>query len=148
MRFILLLAFLMFPQYTLAFNWEKCTKSIARANPNGSSIVALIGPTLSATSSYISSTRECSAFGEVEDQQKIFLIANYDLLKIEIAKGGGEYLTSYLTLMRCTEDEIKRFPTILKSNYTNIFGEQLESPPMDSFLKIKILAASNQIECS
>lgn len=64
-------------------------------------------------SGLIQSSREQEAFAEVA----------YDEISREMAKGEGEYLTAFATLMGCSTDTHEDFATVTKRHYGEIFTQ-------------------------
>lgn len=98
-----------------AFNWERCSRVASRLD-NG-------GPVW-ATTSYVSSTSECSAIGSVENQKKLFIVHNLDMLKSDSARGGGEYIHAYAYLLGCRDNYKNQVSAKFQKNFKEIFGDE------------------------
>lgn len=94
-----LLLFCMGSQFANAFNFSKCEPIIRGGNGIGA---------LGSSTSYISSTSECSAIGmNREDQAKLLYVFNEDKVLEDIAKGDGEYYRAMSKLWGCKQDLVK-----------------------------------------
>lgn len=112
-----------------AFNWKKC-REVFFAGGNG------VGGFMS-TTSYVSSTSECSAIGNVENQKKMFIVHNLDMLKSDSARGDGEYVKAYASLFNCTKSYEVKIPSIFKDNFVKIYGDTFTSGPEDAYHSIE-----------
>jgi len=61
--------------------------------------------------------------GQTEHDQKLFLAMNLDHIKIDAARGAGEYLISFAHLAKLTALETKAFSKFIQKNYTFIFKD-------------------------
>lgn len=114
-----------------AFDWKKC-KEILFAGGNGVGI-------LLSTTSFASSTTECSAFGSIENQKKIFIVYNFEMFKSDSARGGGEYVTAYAELNGCRKGQEHFFSRKLKSNFREIFGDDKVKDSKEVYESIEVL---------
>lgn len=99
-----------------AFNWKKC-REVFFAGGNGVGIFM-------STTSYVSSTSECSAIGSVENQKKLFIVHNLDMLKSDSARGEGEYINAYAYLLGCRGSYKNQVPIKFQKNFKEIFGSE------------------------
>ncbi|MCK5072842.1 MAG: DUF3015 family protein [Bacteriovoracaceae bacterium] len=126
MKIMLIIVLMIFSVQSHAFNWKKCRK-----NYTGHWFPAMF-TLVGSSSSYISSTGDCSAFAMVqENKKKLYVAQNLDNLQIDIARGQGEYLDAYAALSGCHKSEY--FNKILQSNYKTIFGENIDSSPHEVY---------------
>ncbi len=101
-----------------SFNWKKCEGFIDKdLSVTGSGF-------FSSTTSFFSSTGECSMIGKIEHDKKVYLAHNFDKMKDEFAKGSGEYATSYAKMHGCNRKGQIMYPLIMKShlNESNHFN--------------------------
>ncbi|MCB0218657.1 MAG: DUF3015 domain-containing protein [Chrysiogenetes bacterium] len=70
-------------------------------------------------------TSNCGSKGlfSYDREQEAFAEVAYDEISREMAKGEGEYLTAFATLMGCSADVQDRFATATKAHYGQIFAE-------------------------
>lgn len=109
-----------------AFNWEKCDKKMRSVSPFGFFI---------STSSYVTSTGDCSMIGNNSHNRKVFITQNIDRLQIDIARGDGEYLQTLAELYSCPEDNYSTFGHELKSHYEIIFNQSHKNKSsLDDFI--------------
>lgn len=109
---IFLFSFL-FLNISLAFDAKKC------ANTFG---VIPIGPFVS-TSSFISSTGDCSMLGLVEHDQKLFIAQSWLPLQIDIARGNGEYVDAFSEISKCNSLGKVELKKELQKNYSKIYSD-------------------------
>lgn len=133
MKLIVIFLFLL-PSLCYSFNWKRC-RNIAWSG-NG------VGFTVS-TSSYFSSTGRCSMVGKLEYDKKVFFAQNLDLLQIDIAQGGGEYLSAYLSLSN-RDPEV--FSKLLQGNYSLIFDRSLSE--QETYRRVESCIHTNGTICA
>lgn len=119
-----------------AFNWKKC-REVFFAGGNG------VGVFMS-TTSYVSSTSECTAIGNVENQKKMFIVHNLDMLKSDSARGDGEYVKAYASLFNCTKSYEVKIPSIFKDNFVKIYGDNFVNGPESAYNSIENIMWSNE----
>lgn len=105
---IILLSFQSF-----GFNWNICRKYATRGNGLGYFL---------STTSYVTSTGDCAMIGEKSHDEKIFFAQNFDEIKIDVARGGGEYLSAFNSYSNCQGQNRE-----LQSSYESIFVPDIES---------------------
>jgi len=112
---LLLIIFFTLPSISYSFNAKKCDQGAGRSFLFGS---------LMSTTSFISSTGDCAMIGQTEHDQKLFLAINLEHVKLDSARGGGEFLKSYIHLGKLSEqeEELSIFKQIQK-NYAFIFKD-------------------------
>lgn len=113
--FIVMMMFL-----TVGFSWKKC-----KYQPSISGF-GIIAPT-TMSGQFTSSTGGCSALGSKEEVRKTYYALNFEKLKSDVAKGGGEYLTGFLDMSKCSANETGEVVSHLKSSYGNFFNSSPES---------------------
>ena len=111
---------LIFSISAYAFNWEACHKRWAPAP----GLYGAFGVFYS-TSSWTSSTQECSMLPFDKTQEKIkYINDNFDQIKFSASEGKGEYVDTLASLYNCDDEEIvDLFKTKIKSNYLRVFDK-------------------------
>ena len=73
-------------------------------------------------------TSNCGTKGvfSYEREQEAFAEVAYDEISREMARGEGEYLTAFATLMGCSADAQPAFATTTKASYGKIFTENAQ----------------------
>jgi len=59
--------------------------------------------------------------GQIEHDQKLFLAINLDQVKLDSARGGGEYLDSYAQLGKLASEEKLMLFRFIQKNYAFVF---------------------------
>ena len=98
---------------SFAFDWNKCRKGVI---PHSSWLFSA-GLIVSSTS-YISSTGECSMIGSITHNKKVFVAQNYIELMEDAAKGQGDYLEQYALMNNCN---VLKYSNQIHQNYSHIF---------------------------
>lgn len=99
-----------------AFNSDKCSRIASKA-PFG---------IFASTSSYISSTGDCSMLGLVEHDQKLFIAQAYEPLQIDLARGNGEFADAFAEISKCNSLGKAVLMRELQKNFGEIFEENNE----------------------
>lgn len=101
--------------FTYSFNWNKC-KDFRKRHEN------FIAPTasLSSTTSFFSSIGECAMIGELEHDKKVYYVHNFDKMKIDFAKGVGEFADSFAEMHGCDHNGQRYFMKMMKSNLSEL----------------------------
>lgn len=107
------IACLLFHTCSYGFDWNKCKR-------NESLIPG--GQHFSSTTSFFSSTGDCSMIGKKSHDEKVFFVQNLEEIKIDVARGGGEYLSAFSSYSSCQGTGRQ-----LQGKYENIFVMDLES---------------------
>lgn len=83
-------------------------------------------PTFLTTSSlqFISSTGECSMLGQVDHDSKVFIAHNLDKLKVDFARGRGEYAMAFASIYGCNREGQLLFPSLLKSKFSEVVKKE------------------------
>lgn len=126
-----------FNSLSYGFNWNKCETSM-KGYP-------LLIDLLISTSQFSTSTGGCSMIGQISHDKKVFVAQNYEDMKVDSARGQGEYLDSYASLAGCNEQARAVFPKILQHNFTKIYGEELDNSPQRIFENIEATMSKNPI---
>ena len=98
---------------------------------------------LVSTSSFLSSTGECSMLGQSAHDKKVFLAQNFEELKTDSARGGGEYLLAYASLSRCSQSASTQLPKSFQKNFKMIYGERISKEPKEVFEAMEIVIQSD-----
>jgi len=74
-------------------------------------------------------TSNCTKHSIVKTEKKslYFVAQNYFELKGDAAKGNGNFLSAYGKTIGCKNEDLERFSTKMKSNYKNLFKEELKN---------------------
>lgn len=103
-----------------AFNWNKCNSNLARSRNT-----SFWGSNFSTSSSqFTTSTGDCAMIGQVEHDQKVFLALNLDKIKIDAARGGGEYLEAYTQVAQMSKLDLQNYFAKVQRNYSFIFQNE------------------------
>ena len=99
------------------------------------------------TSSYVSSTSECAAIGliDIDREKKEFFAYNFENLKLDIARGGGDYLMAFSKLSKCSESHRENYNQKLKSNYSTIFQSNFSISMEQEYFSIEKLIKADPI---
>lgn len=125
--FLVFIIFFSCFQSVYAFNWKKC-RGVAMRFDN-------LGP-IWATTSYLSSTSECSMIGMNEHDKKVYLVINSGQLLKESAMGRGEYIEGYASLSGCKNEVNKYFSAMIKNNYKKIWRSDSKNAEERAYLEI------------
>lgn len=121
-----------------AFNWDKCDRFLGKAS-------GLYGGVAS-TSSFITSTGDCSMIGMASHDKKVFIAHNLDHLQSDSARGDGEYLSAYATLSGCNEIGYERLKNALQANFSEIYGQDVvDHSPKKAYERIEKLILSDSV---
>ena len=126
-----LIVSLFFSTQSHAFDWDKCNSDMEKY-PVGIDVFIL-------SSQFSSSWGGCSMLGDVVHDKKLFIAYNLDHLRSDSARGAGEYLSAYSYLSGCSETASQKLIKLLRSNFTQVFGQQLEYPPKQAYEQIEQL---------
>lgn len=102
-----------------AFNWQKC-KSWGKKH----SVPIFPIEGLTSTSSFFTSTGDCAMIGQAEHDQKVFLAMNLDKIKLDSARGGGEYLEAYAHIANIRKEDQAIYFAKIQKNYSSIFRDE------------------------
>lgn len=82
-------------------------------------------------------TSNCTDGGSamIEKEQELFAEVSYDEISREMAKGEGEYLTAFATVMGCSADVHGDFAAATKASYGKIFSAQATAGDVVSSVK-------------
>lgn len=82
-------------------------------------------------------TSNCTQGGMamMEKEQELFAEVSYDEISREMAKGEGEYLTAFATVMGCSADVQSDFASVTKANYGKIFSAEASASDVVSSVK-------------
>lgn len=98
-----------------------------------------------AMSETMSSTGFCAGTNPDEQEKLEFFKKNYEPLKIEIAKGHGDFLDSFITLFKC--DDSLRVKKQLKEDFSAIYSEKERMEENFRNIQLSVRNASSQ-NCS
>lgn len=85
-----------------------------------------------------SGTMGCAQHSIAKKEQPAvnFVLSNYDTLQMDMAQGGGEYVTGLATLMGCGDGVQAEFGRMTQSKYREIFGNG-KATPVQVFQNVK-----------
>jgi hypothetical protein len=77
---------------------------------------------------YISSTGACAMDGQIDQDSKKIIADNWEHLKVDFAKGHGEYAMAFASMYGCDHEAQKIFPKIIKNRFDELrlLDEDLE----------------------
>lgn len=131
-----------------AFNWNECKKGyFDRATGMGHWFAGVITSTYG-TMEFSTSTGECSMIGQSAHDKKVFLAQNFEELKTDSARGGGEYLSAYATLSGCTPSTASELSKSIQQNFTLIYGKDISKAPEAVYEAMEQMIQSDQVLAS
>ena len=80
--------------------------------------------------------------GLIEHDKKVFIVHNLDNIKADSARGEGEYLSAYASLLGCDKIGSQKFKKALQTSFTKIYGDKVEHPPKKVYEQIEKLISS------
>lgn len=110
-----------------AFDWNRCNRNVLSE--------ALIGGGLLSTTSFFTSTGDCAMIGEKSHDEKVFFAQNFEEIKIDVARGGGEYLTAFTKYGNCSNFDLMKFSKNAQENFEDLYSGKIES----SFEKLNLM---------
>jgi len=140
--FVFAILFVTPAEYAFGFNSKKCSRMMVGGKGEG---------LILSTTSFVSSTGDCSLFASRLEERRFYYSANFEKLAIDFAKGGGEFSTSFAKLYGCNSYGKALYPQVMKSHFTELFGSSKLLDKDDSFLNIENLVISNSalsLNCS
>jgi hypothetical protein len=122
-KFSFVLVMLFFASYAFPFNGRKCDHLMRK---KGGFRIATFLTTSAAQ--FTTSTGECSALGMNKDEQKkMFYYVNFEHLRNDIAKGGGERLMAFYSIYNCSQKSVGQNTSYLKKNFKTLVKDDAES---------------------
>lgn len=129
--FVVTLLVLSIPGSLLAFNGANCKKELYHpitkrmgSTPWTWMTISTLAPT--STSQFVSSTGSCSSTAlKIESQKLEYLANNLIFMQRDSARGGGEYLSAYASMLDCNAVAVSYLGIVVKDNYTKVFGEDI-----------------------
>jgi len=105
---------------------------IIQKNSKISQLVAATINTTTLTQAFgiTSGTSNCSANGIVfrDKEATVFVEANLQNLKIDMARGQGESLSAFTQLMGCRSEDVSSFGMMTRKNYESLFPNSHVQP--------------------
>jgi hypothetical protein len=163
-----LIVFAASPLPSYAFQWSKCKKvykpmKIIQPSSGtnlGDAMVFMSAQTTTqgsvqssgSTTSYVSSTGDCRAFGMAEEERHTYIANSMTELKVEASEGEGEHVASLAALYGCNEVARPVFNTMLKDNHDKFFSEtkndsvHVTERITDSVIHSEILSSNCNLE--
>lgn len=105
-----------------AFDWDKCRKQEILG---GAGFMAF---SVSSTQ-FTSSWGGCAMIGMAEHDKKVFLVQNFENIKIDSARGTGEYIEAYAIVSMCDHKARNELSRAFQKNFTYIYGDSVEKQP-------------------
>ena len=103
-----------------SFNWRRCTTGQDLGTKH------IFGVTTS-SAQFTTSTGGCKMFGATQSKKsKMFYAINYDKIKEDAARGGGEYLEHFAYLSGCQKN-YSTWAHTLQIDFEKVFKNQMES---------------------
>lgn len=121
-------------QTCFAYNHRKCM--VGTRDYNG-----IVGVFIS-SSSFTTSTGDCAMFGSIKEKKQHFIAFNSEQLKVDIARGGGEYLEAYAELSGC-RDSAQLMSQRLQKSFQDIYGDHEGEDNLSTFNNIESLIKSD-----
>ena len=146
MNYFLLGFLLVFSFESFSFDGSKCNEELFQRARKQTPEAGLLSTTVAvpvSTSQFISSTGSCSAIASKEIEKKQFIANNYEPLKIDMARGGGEFINTYANIAGCSSNVRNEYSRQLQLNLSQIYGEQLENSVEDIFKNIEGVVDKN-----
>lgn len=159
MKFKLLMVLIMMTisDVTYSFNYDECKKILLTTSQNNFfSSSEITGATTfiptdvsSVSSQFFSSTGECRGI-DFRDREKLeYIASNFEQLKIDTARGSGEYINGLSLLYKCGDENQYKFSSLLQSNFNLIYINQNSNrdeynSPSQSFTRINEIVSSSK----
>ena len=117
-----------------AFSWDKCKQNFKakkkytfklKDGPFGTTRITTnesSSNSSSSTTSFFSSTGKCALIGlKQTDRPKLFLVENFEQIKIDSALATGEHLNAFSSLIGCNSIGKQYLSHALRDNYSSIY---------------------------
>src|SRR5262245_58546215 len=107
-----------------AFNKEQCGKLFPKSDDTHPPYYSplYLFTMFPSTTSYVSSIGPCSMYGGSSIGRAQFLEKSLEPLKIDVARGAGEYLNALAELSGCSISNFDAFAQTLHSRFEDIFA--------------------------
>ncbi len=138
LRIVFIIMFFI-PISVFAFNWKICQGYINKDK----SLTG--GGAFSSTTSFTTSTGECSMIGQLEYDKKVFITNSSNELKTESSQGSGKHLDVYAFLSSCNQNAKSQLPMIFQKHYVEIFGKNDKSSPEDIYKEMDNVMKSEPV---
>lgn len=87
-----------------------------------------VGNTVNASIKFTSSTSPGQSSGALDQKVYAFTAVNFDRIREDMARGGGEYLTSLASLMGIPQGEQTAFFALTKESFPTLFSSEQTTP--------------------
>lgn len=119
-----------------SFDSKKCFDSLARSLYHP-------GAVSTSTIEFSSSWGKCAMIGSIKERKQQFIAFNLDELKVDSARGNGEYAEAYANLSGCPQRANKTFSGVLQDNFTQIYGDHADHDPEAVYNLIEQIISSD-----
>lgn len=126
------------PNHAFAFNREECEKGIEKYSWGFLGTMISMGQTTS-------STGGCSLFKKAGNPRLEFIKHNFENIKIECSRGGGEFIQAYAQLSGCAPKTVPLIAKAFHDNFTFIFGQLAENNPELVYKKIDAVINTDKV---
>lgn len=107
------------------FSKERCGKLFPQSDSDHPYYYSPIYVTtmLPSTTSYFSSIGPCSMYGDFQNATRAtFIEDSLPKIRVDAARGGGEYLTALAQLSGCPEEQYGKVASVMHSKYSTVFA--------------------------
>ena len=146
MKIFLFIIFFVFSLPSFSYNWSKCKAAYFKPDKPADitkgkileittqdiskSTSKITTESFTSTTSYVSSTGECRAFGMNDLERVQYIAETHFELQLEIAQGAGDHIVSLATLYGCNDQAKLQFNKIMKNNHSQIFTNKIKNDPI------------------
>ena len=116
--FLITFIFLAFKN-SFAFNGEKCKRFLDKGTLTSGAVFLT-----TSTFQYVSSTGACSLIGKLDHDSKVFVADNYNQLKVDFARGYGEYAMTFASMYGCDLEVQYLFPIAIKRRFSELSDDE------------------------
>lgn len=146
-----------------SFNYDECRKTFISPEPNSSftisssftytaDVTTIPIDGVSSSVHFFSSTGQCRGI-DIRDRRKLeYIASNFEQLKIDTARGNGEYLKGLSVLYKCGEKTESAFMNTLQENFENIYidryptySEKFNTPSEAYSAMNKVISSDKQL---
>lgn len=128
MRLFFIIVSILFTSSTYAFNWDRCARKwIDKSSWAGEGV-------FTSTSSFFSSTGECSMLGLSEHDKRVFIAHNYEFIKIDFVRGDGEYSRTFAKMHGCSIIGQRHYSTLMKFKFVALTNTESEGNLEKTFI--------------
>lgn len=122
-----------------SYDHDRCEKGVEKYK------TFIFMDVFSSTSQFVSSTGACRMIGMTEHGKKLFLVQNFESMKIDSARGAGEYIEAYASISMCNKDASNELSKAFQKNFVRIYGESVEREPEQVYGAMEAIMNYNPI---